>query len=81
VALVAEVAAEEAASARLGAPAVICEIDLRYLHQARGGPVRTECEWLGDGPFAPMVVRLIDVPTGQLLTHVIARATAVPDTP
>ena len=81
VALVAEVAAEEAASNRLGAPALICEIDLRYLHQARGGPVRTECEWLGDGPFAPMVVRLVDVPTGQLLTHVITRATPPPETP
>jgi acyl-coenzyme A thioesterase PaaI-like protein len=74
VALVAEAAAEEAISARRGEPAFICDIDLRYLHQVRSGPIRTECEWLGDGPNAQVLVRLIDVSTGQLVTHVMARA-------
>jgi acyl-coenzyme A thioesterase PaaI-like protein len=74
VALVAEAAAEEAASARRGEPAQICDLDLRYLHQARVGPIRTECEWLGDGSNASMMIRLTDVSTGQLLTHAIARA-------
>jgi acyl-coenzyme A thioesterase PaaI-like protein len=74
VALVAETAAEEAASARRGEPARICDLDLRYLHQARVGPIRTECEWLGDGSNASILVRLMDVSTGQLLTHAIARA-------
>lgn len=74
VALVAEVAAEEAVSARRGEPALICDLDLRYLHQARVGPIRTECEWLGDGSGASILVRLVDVSSGQLLTHAIARA-------
>jgi acyl-coenzyme A thioesterase PaaI-like protein len=74
VALVAEVAAEEAASARLGAPAYVSELDIRYLQQVRGGPVRSSCEWLGDRPDSPIRVVLVDVGTGQLVTHVVARA-------
>jgi acyl-coenzyme A thioesterase PaaI-like protein len=74
VALVAESAAEEATSARRGEPTRICDLDVRYLHQARVGPIRTETEWLGDGPDAAILVRLIDTSTGQLLTHAIARA-------
>jgi acyl-coenzyme A thioesterase PaaI-like protein len=74
VALVAEVAAEEAASARLGAPAFVNELDIRYLQQVRTGPVRSSCEWLGDRPDSPIRVALVDVGTDQLVTHVVARA-------
>jgi acyl-coenzyme A thioesterase PaaI-like protein len=74
VALVAEVAAEEAASDRLGAPAFITELDIRYLQQVRSGPVRSSCEWLGDRPDSPIRVTLVDTSTDRLVTHVVARA-------
>ena len=74
VALVAEVAAEEAASVRLGAPALVTELDIRYLQQVRSGHVRTESEWLGDRPDSPIRVALLDADTEQILTHVVARA-------
>ncbi len=74
VALVAETAAEEAASARRGEPAYVTELDVRYLQQVRPGMVRTECHWLGDRPDSPIRVALVDVATDRLLTHVVARA-------
>ena len=74
VALVAEVAAEEAASARLGAPAYVNELEIRYLQQVRSGPLRSSCEWLGDRPDSPIRIALIDVGTDRLVTHVVARA-------
>ena len=48
VALVAEAAAEELASARFDIPAVVIDLDLRYLAQTGAGPVRTRCRSLGD---------------------------------
>jgi acyl-coenzyme A thioesterase PaaI-like protein len=74
VACVAEVAAEEMITARLGRPAFVCDLDIRYLSQARIGPVRTHSVWLGAGPEAWVRVELHDVTTGQLLTHALARA-------
>jgi acyl-coenzyme A thioesterase PaaI-like protein len=74
VALVAEVAAEEAASVRLGAPAFVTELDIRYLQQVRSGRVRTECEWLGERPDSPIRVALLDADTDRILTHVVCRA-------
>jgi acyl-coenzyme A thioesterase PaaI-like protein len=74
VALVAEVAAEEMISARWGRPALVCDLDIRYLTQSRIGPVRTRSEWLGDGDDAWVRVELVDESNGQLLTHVLARA-------
>ena len=53
VALLAEAAAEEMASARFDMPAVVTDLDLRYLAQTGAGPVRTHCRLLGDGPGAP----------------------------
>ena len=78
VALVAEVAAEEMISARAGRPGLVCDLDIRYLSQARVGPVRTRSEWLGDGPESGILVELHDLSTSRLLTHVVARG-VVPD--
>ncbi len=74
VALVAEVAAEEMISARLGRPALVCDLDIRFLAQGRVGPIRTSAEWLGDTPGAWVRVELHDTSSGQLLTTVLARA-------
>ncbi len=73
-ALVAEVAAEEMLSARHGGPVLVADLDIRYLAQARVGPVRTRGIWLGDGPDAGVLVELHDVTTGRFVTHVLARA-------
>jgi hypothetical protein len=74
VALVAECAAEELVGHRSGSPVLVTELDVRYLAQSRVGPVRTRCQQLGTAPDSPVVVELIDAPTGQLMTHVYARA-------
>jgi acyl-coenzyme A thioesterase PaaI-like protein len=73
VALLAEAAAEEMASARFDVPAVVTDLDLRYLAQTGDGPVRTECRMLGDGPNAPMQVELFDVSRDRRTTLVYAR--------
>lgn len=77
VALVAEVAAEELVAARSGAPAVVTDLDLRYLGQARVGPVRTTSRLLGAGPHAPIEVALTDLSTDTVTTLVYARAVRV----
>ncbi len=77
VALVAEVAAEELATARTGAPVVVTDLDLRYLAQAPVGPVRTSCRVLGDAPDAPIEVELVDTTVGRVTTLVHARAVPV----
>jgi acyl-coenzyme A thioesterase PaaI-like protein len=77
VALLAEVAVEELASTRFESPAVVTELDLRYLARAPLGPVRTRARVLGDGPDAPVEVELIDTSTGTLTTLVHARAVAI----
>jgi hypothetical protein len=56
---------------------VVVDIDLRYLAQARVGPVRTKARLLGDRPTDPVEVELIDVPSGRVATHVYARAVVV----
>ena len=73
VALLAEAAAEDLVAARFDAPAVVTDLDLRYLAQAHAGPVRTRCRLLGTGPDAPVEVRLTDTSTGRLTTLVHAR--------
>jgi acyl-coenzyme A thioesterase PaaI-like protein len=78
VALLAEAAAEELASARFGIPAVVTELDLRYLAQTGASPIRTRCRWLGSGPDAPIEVDLIDTSNDRLTTLVYARTVAVP---
>jgi acyl-coenzyme A thioesterase PaaI-like protein len=75
VACVAEVAAEEMISARHGHPALVTDLDVRYLSQIRVGPVRTTSTWLGDEAGSWVRVELHDVTSGVLLTHALARAT------
>jgi acyl-coenzyme A thioesterase PaaI-like protein len=78
VALFAEAAAEELASTRFGIPAVVTELDLRYLAQTGDGPVRSECTLLGEGPEAPIQVKLFDRSSGRLTTLVYARTAVIP---
>jgi len=78
VALVAEAAAEELASARFGLPAVVTDLDLRYLAQTGAGPVQTGCCLLGSGPDAPIRVELFDRSSDRLTTLVYARTAVIP---
>ncbi len=78
VALVAEAAAEELASARFDLPAVVIDLDLRYLAQTGAGPVRTSCCLLGDGPDAPIQVEISDRSSDRLTTLVYARTAVIP---
>ena len=77
VALFAEAAAEELVSARFGVPAVVTDLDLRYLAQTGEGPVRSECTLLGEGPDAPVQVELSDRSSGRLTTLVYARTAVI----
>ena len=76
VALVAEIAAEEALAAQTGGPVVVTDLDLRYLGRTGAGPVRTVTQVVGDEPGAPAVVELVDRSTGAVIT--LAHARAVP---
>jgi acyl-coenzyme A thioesterase PaaI-like protein len=78
VALVAESAAEDLIGSVAGEPVVVAELDIRYLAQARVGPVRTQSRLLGSRPDDPVEVRLIDTATGRLATLAYARAVPVP---
>lgn len=78
VALVAEAAAEDLVTARSGRPAVVTDLDIRYLAQTRGGPIRTTTRLLGDHPDAPVEVVLVDLAADRLTTHVYARTVPVP---
>ena len=78
VALFAEAAAEELASARFDMDAVVTELDLRYLAQTAEGPVQSVCTLLGDGPDAPIQVELSDRSSGRLTTLAYARTATIP---
>ncbi len=78
VALVAEAAAEEMASARFDMAAVVIDLDLRYLAQTGAGPVQTRCSVLGNGPDAPIQVEIFDRSSDRLTTLVYARAAVIP---
>lgn len=77
VALLAESAAEELASSRFDIPAVVTDLDLRYLAQTGAGPIRTRCHLLGDGPDAPIQVELFDTSSDRLTTLAYARAATI----
>lgn len=79
VALLAESAAEDLVAARIGAPAFVVDLDLRYLRTARSGTVRTRSRTLDDDPCGPVEVELVDVASGDVTT--LAYARAVPVTP
>lgn len=78
VALLAEAAAEDLVSTRFETPCVVTELDLRYLAQARVGPVRSRCRLLGTAPDSPVEIELFDTSEERITTLVYARATAVP---
>lgn len=78
VALLAEAAAEELLTARFGVPALVVDLDLRYLAQAPVGPVRTRSTLLGDGPDAPVQIELVDQSVDRITTLVYARAVPAP---
>ncbi len=78
VALIAEAAAEDLVNARSEEPFVVIDMDIRYLSQANDGFVVTRSRAIGDGPQASIEVEILDEATERVLTHVYARATAVP---
>ncbi len=78
VALVAEAAAEDLVTTRSGSPALVVDLDLRYLGKTTVGPVRTRSRLLGEGPGAPIEIRLVDRSTDELTTLVYARTVPVP---
>jgi len=78
VALVAEAAAEELASARFDMAAVVIDLDLRYLAQTGAGPVETRCRLLGDAADAPIEVKIFDISSDRLTTLVYARTAVIP---
>ena len=77
VALLAEAAAEDLVATRFESPAVVTDLDLRYLAQAHEGPVRTTSRLLGSGPEAAVEVRLTDTSAQRLTTLVFARLSPV----
>lgn len=77
VALVAEAAAEDLVTTRYGSPVIVTDLDIRYLGQAKVGPVRTKARLLGDGPGSSVEVELVDLSTGSITTLVYARAVSV----
>jgi acyl-coenzyme A thioesterase PaaI-like protein len=77
VALVAEAAAEELASARFEVDAVVTDLDLRYLAQTSDGPVRTRSKLLGNRVDSPIQVELFDVSSDRLTTLVYARTAVI----
>jgi acyl-coenzyme A thioesterase PaaI-like protein len=76
-ALIAEVAAEEALSARAGGPVVVTDLDVRYLSRTATGPVRTRCAVLGDGAAACATVELVDLSKDAITALVYARGTTI----
>ncbi|HLU41522.1 MAG TPA: hypothetical protein VKZ55_03925 [Microthrixaceae bacterium] len=74
VALLAEAAAEDLVEARFGEPAVVVDLDLRYLGKVGSGRVRTRCRLLGDTADSPVEVELVEVSSGDVTTLVHARA-------
>jgi acyl-coenzyme A thioesterase PaaI-like protein len=79
VALVAEVAAEELASAAAGTPQVVTDIDIRYLAQARTGPVRTRARFVGPPADGSIVVDIVDSALDdKLVTAVTLRTHPAP---
>lgn len=79
VSLVAEVAAEELAGAVLGSPQVVTEIDIRYLAQARTGPVRSRSRLIGPPTDGSVLVDLLDAGLdGKHLATVTLRTRPAP---
>jgi len=79
VALVAEAAAEELSSSALGSPQVVTDLDIRYLTQARNGPVRSRTRFIGAPEAGSVVIDLVDMGLNEkLLAAVTARTAPAP---
>lgn len=79
VALVAEAAAEELASAAAGRAQIVTDIDVRYLTQARTGPVQSRARFIGPPHDGSIAIDLLDAGLdGKLLTTVTARTRPAP---
>ena len=68
VALLVERAGEVLAESRLGAPARVSEMDLRYLSAARTGPVRSRAAFIGEPGDGMLRVELRDAGRDDRLT-------------
>ncbi len=80
VGLAAEAAAEELATHALDRPQVVSDIDIRYLTQARVGPIRSRARFIGPPSDGSVVVDLLDEGLGKVVTVVTARTRDVPGT-
>ena len=78
VALVAEAAAEELATAAAGSPQVVTDIDVRYLAQSRQGPIRSRSRFIGPPSDGSIAVDLVDVTLDKLVTTVTLRTHPAP---
>jgi len=79
VALLAEVAAEELATHNAGAPRMVTELDIRFLGQGRGGPVRSQAWCIGPPSDEVFRVELRDAGADdKLLTVALARTRPLP---
>jgi acyl-coenzyme A thioesterase PaaI-like protein len=78
VALVAEVAGEELATTTIGSPQVVTDIDIRYLAQARQGPIRSRARFVGPPADGSIVVDLVDITLDKLVTTVTLRTHPAP---
>lgn len=78
VALIAEVAAEEMAAAAVGRPQVVTDLDIRYLAQARQGPIRTRSVFVGPPTDTSLVVELVDTSLDKVVTIVTLRTHDAP---
>jgi acyl-coenzyme A thioesterase PaaI-like protein len=73
VSLVAEAAAEDAASHRADAAQVVVDLDIRFLGQARQGPVVSRVEPAAGGRSDAWRVTLVDEGADRIVTDVLAR--------
>lgn len=78
VALVVEVAAEVLSSSALGAPQIVTGLDIRYLKQARSGPVQARPRFIGPPTAGIVAVDLVDIGLDALVTTVLARTEPAP---
>lgn len=82
VALVAECAAEDLAEATTGRPHVVTDVDIRFVAQARHGPIVSRGRLVGPPDDGSVRVELFDRGQGdRLVTAVLARVRPAPGSP
>ncbi|MDZ7733710.1 MAG: hypothetical protein U5R31_12060 [Acidimicrobiia bacterium] len=79
VTLLAEAAAEDLAEIHLGGPQVVTDLDIRFLTQAREGPVSSQARFVGPPGDGSVVVELLDEGNrGRVVASVLARTRSWP---